>query len=206
MATTLYLIRHGETIDSDERRYKGRMDVPLSEKGMEQMRHVARFISQDYPARFGISVYTSDLIRAVRSAEIIADAFGLKPVIVPELRERDFGEWEGMRFDDIEKRWRGAFRAWADNPLRFAPPGGETTLEVRDRVVRSIRMIMDSAGDVTGGIIIIAHGGVNRIILCHMLGMPLKNIFRIEQDYGCINIIEIHDGYPIIRLLNYRAG
>jgi broad specificity phosphatase PhoE len=130
----------------------------------------------------------------------VGRAFGLSPVAVPELRERDFGAWEGLSFDEIEERWPGEFRAWARDPLRFSPLGGESTLEVRDRVVPAVEDLLGRHPD--AAVCLVAHGGVNRIVLCHYLGVPLEHIFRIEQDFACVNLIEFHHGYPVVRLLN----
>lgn len=232
MVKTLYLIRHGETIDANERRYKGHLDVPLSENGVEQMESVTAFIKDKIQDRKNhescmhlvssklSAVYCSDLSRAIRSAEVIAKPFGLKPIVMPELRERSFGEWEGMSFDEIKERYPEEFNAWADNPLRFSPRGGENTIEVRDRVMNALDEILNMVGEQKNGravvktseppyfqthIAVVSHGGVNRIILCHLLGVPLENIFRIEQDYGCLNVIEFHDDYPVVKLINYRC-
>jgi len=268
MVVRLYLIRHGETVEADERRYKGHLDVPLSERGMKQIERLSQYIVKDSSRWFKemvqhsskvvqgssrlnnveplnniephlMGVYCSDLKRAIQSAEIISEALGLEPVVVPGLRERGFGEWEGMTFEEIQKRWPDAFRAWTEDPLRHSPPGGESTLEVRDRVMEALDkilsevqigsksfkvvqdglMMVQSRSRVVQGssrlnnveplnnieqcsIAVVAHGGVNRIILCEMLGMPLENIFRIEQDYACLNIIELHDGYPVVKALN----
>ena len=112
MATKIYLIRHGETEGADTRRYKGHIDVPLSENGVEQVKRLSEFISAKVQA-----VYCSGLSRAVKSAEIIAGPFGLKPIVVEELKERSFGVWEGMSFDEIQEKYPDAFNAWAENPL-----------------------------------------------------------------------------------------
>lgn len=196
MVKTLYLIRHGHTVGGDEKRYKGSIDVPLSEKGIEQMRRNSEFFK-------GISlsaVYSSPLSRALKSADIIAETYGLRPVVVPDLRERSFGIWEGMSFNEIKERYPEEFEAWAANPLKYSPIGGESTIEVRDRVARVLEDILSNHGNEK--IAIVAHGGVNRIILCHVMGIPLENIFRIEQDYGAVNIIEFHDRYPVVKLIN----
>ncbi|MBI5188063.1 MAG: histidine phosphatase family protein [Nitrospirae bacterium] len=215
MVTTLYLIRHGEAEGVKERRYKGTIDVQLSEKGVKQMGRVSAFISAEVqkcrsaeatsePPNLRTSalsaVYCSDLSRAIKSAEIIAEPQSLKPIVVPSLRERNFGLWEGMSFDEIKGKYPEEFDAWANNPLRYSPIGGESTLEVRDRVIAALDRILDENYIC---IVIVAHGGVNRIILCHILGMPLENIFRIEQDYGALNIIEFWDKYPVVKLINY---
>lgn len=208
MGTTLYLIRHGETEGSEEKRYKGTIDVPLSKRGIRQMEQIAAFISEiaspaarnDKNVKLQ-AVYCSDLSRAVKSAEIIAEPFRLSPVKINKLRERDFGVWEGMSFDEIKEKYPEDFNAWARNPLRFSPTGGENTLEVKERCMNAIDRVVDTHnGEI---IAVVAHGGVNRIILCQFLGIPLENIFRIEQDYGAVNIIEFHGNYPVIRLINY---
>lgn len=231
MVTTLYLVRHGATEGDGVKRYHGSLDVPLSEKGVGQMRGAADFIvkhlcnstaskgltylkdihhSRDSAAGMKdektgenpalSAIYSSDLQRAVRSAEIIAEPHGLTPAQLPALRERSFGIWEGMTFSGIREMYPPEFEAWAGNPLKYSPIGGESTLEVNDRVVQAL-------GEIVGRhngekVSIVAHGGVNRIILCHIMGIPLDNIFRIEQDYAAVNIIEIWGKYPVVKLLN----
>jgi broad specificity phosphatase PhoE len=225
MVTTLYLIRHGETQGSDTKRYKGSIDVPLSEKGMEQMRQTSAFISAtvrqcdsatDKLPNYltaelphfrtpGLSaVYCSPLIRALKSAEIVAELHGVKPIAMPDLRERSFGIWEGMSFDEIKDKHPIEFEAWAGNPLKYSPIGGESTIEVRDRVVIALDNILSNHNEER--IAIVAHGGVNRIILCHIMGIPLENIFRIEQDYAAVNIIEFWEKYPVVKLINGGVG
>lgn len=204
MVRELFLIRHGQTEGSETLRYKGSIDVPLSEEGVRQMEKTARFIAGT--SKTISAIYTSNLQRARRSAEIIVEiAAGAPPIIVPDLMERNFGIWEGMSFDEIMQRYPEEFGLWAADPLRFSPPEGETTIEVRDRAIRALDEVLRRhtarGGDAA---IIVAHGGINRIILCHFMGIPLENIFRVEQDYGAVSIIELHDDYPVLRLANYR--
>ncbi len=255
MVTTLYLIRHGETEGSETKRYKGSIDVPMSEKGIEQIKGTSVFIQnmiQDAGynpplsplSKGGIkggchescivhrassklsAIYCSPLSRALKSAEIIAESNGLKPIVIEDLRERSFGIWEGMSFTEIKEKYPQEFEAWAGNPLRYGPIDGESTLEVRDRTVSALNKIIDNhscnriqdAGyriqdkknhescimnlASSSSIAIVAHGGVNRIILCHIMGIPLKNIFRVEQDFAAVNIIEFWEKYPVVKLIN----
>lgn len=197
MAMILYLIRHGETEGGEVRRYKGSIDVPLSVQGIEQMKRLTEKIRSNH---WLDGVYCSDLIRALRSAEIIARPYGLTPVAIPELRERSFGIWEGMSFDEIRERYPHEFDAWAENPLKYSPMEGESTLSVSRRCLRAFREITRRHRG--GTIAIVAHGSINRIILCRLLGVPLRNIFRIEQDFGAFNVIEISERYPIVKLMN----
>ncbi|MDI6728185.1 MAG: alpha-ribazole phosphatase [Thermodesulfovibrionales bacterium] len=204
MVTTLYLVRHGETEGSEVKRYKGSIDVPLSEKGIEQMEQVAKYLNRSYKTYSGLkAVYCSPLIRALKSAEIVAEPHGLKPIVIPDLRERSFGIWEGMSFNEIKDKYPEEFEAWAGNPLKYSPVGGESTLEVRDRVIIALNKILnDHNSQGARNIAIVAHGGVNRIILCHIMGIPLENIFRIEQDNAAVNIIEFWEKYPVVKALN----
>jgi alpha-ribazole phosphatase len=212
MVTTLYLIRHGETEGDGIRRYKGTLDVPLSEKGIKQVervsKHILKLISTiqkegDTMPVTGpklAAVYSSDLSRALKSAEIIARPHSLRPIAVSSLSERNFGVWEGMSFEEIKEKYPEEFKAWGENPLEFSPVKGESTLEVRDRVMDAFeRIVQAHPGE---RVAIVAHGGVNRIILCHILGIPLENIFRVEQDFAALNIIEFWDGYPVVKLMN----
>jgi len=225
MVTTLYLIRHGETAGGDTKRYHGSIDVLLSEKGKQQAAEKAALLrhyiekattskhlsylkdihdsADDQKASIspGLrAVYCSNLSRAIQSAEVIAQPFGLQPIEVADLRERSFGIWEGMSFSEIREQYPKEFASWAQDPLAYSPVGGETTLAVRDRAIKVVSEIVKRhAGE---EIAVVAHGGVNRIILCHILGMPLENVFRIEQDYAALNIIEFWEKYPVLKLLN----
>jgi broad specificity phosphatase PhoE len=231
MVTTLYLIRHGALEGGGPKRYNGSIDIPMSEEGISQIKEASAFVGEllkgaerakylsylrdVHNAAGGLeaqeagdtestsvlnAVYCSDLSRAVKSAEIIAGPYRLQPVKMPELRERSFGVWEGMTFAEIREQFPGEFEAWADNPVAHSPVGGESTLEVKGRVVKVLNEILDRHAG--GNIAVVAHGGVNRIIICHILGTPLENIFRIEQDYGAVNVVEFWDKYPVVKLLN----
>ena len=231
MVTTLYLVRHGELEGGGPKRYNGSIDIPMSEKGIEQMEAASEFITRHLRsadcskylsylkdihgptgaqecksegAASGLqAVYSSDLDRAVRGAAIIAERYRLRPVVVAALRERSFGIWEGMTFDEIKRKYPEEFDSWAQNPLKFSPPGGESTIVVRERAVNALEEILRMhKGD---NISIVAHGGINRVLLCHILGIPLENIFRIEQDYAAVNIIEFWDKYPVVKLLNGKS-
>jgi broad specificity phosphatase PhoE len=120
--------------------------------------------------------------------------------VVAELRERHFGIWEGMTLNEISERYPDEFRAWAANPLEHSPTGGESTLQVRDRLIPAYEEII--ARHPGESIAIAGHGGVNRIVLCHILGIPLEHIFRVEQDNAAVNIVNFYDKYPVVRLMN----
>lgn len=148
-------------------------------------------------------MYTSDLSRAVQTAYIIGRFLNCNNIKKEKLlRERNFGIWEGKTLDEIKERWKEDFERWKKDPLNFYPPEGESTLELKERVEKVLKEIKEKHRGET--VCIVAHGGVNRVIICSFLGLSLKNIFSIEQDYCCLNKIEIYDdGFSVIKKLNW---
>ncbi len=114
--TTLYVIRHGETVNAEKKRYKGTIDVPLSANGIAQMEltaaHLEKMVLENNAGNGLAAVYTSDLSRAWQSADILAGRFNLQPRVDESLRERYFGRWEGMSFDEITEKYPIEFQAW----------------------------------------------------------------------------------------------
>ncbi|MHB8072703.1 alpha-ribazole phosphatase [Desulfosporosinus fructosivorans] len=195
---TIYLVRHGhlQTVD-DLRRYIGHSDIPLNEVGILQAYKLQKKIVQA-----GIqSVYCSDLSRSTQTAEIIVGDKKVPIISRHELREINMGEWEGCSFSDIANRFPNEFKRRGEDIENYCVRGGESFADCRRRVLAVFQEIMETAH---GDILVVAHAGVNRLLLCHVLGLPLANIFRLYQDYGCLNIIH-HDqaGYRV-KLLNER--
>lgn len=199
--TRLYLIRHGEVANAIGKKvYNGQFDVDLSPKGYRQMEGVAGFLS-DKPIR---AIYSSDLKRTVIGAGMIAYKHNLKLVQRKDLREKDFGRWEGLAYDQVAQMYPDEWEAWLKDPVTSRPGGGETYIEVEKRVIPELDKIIPShRGE---EIVILAHGGVNRIILCHALDLDLRYIFRIEQGYAAINVIDFFEDTAYVKLMNYQIG
>ncbi len=195
--TRLYLARHGQVENHHEFRYNGHTDVDITELGLKQMNQLADF----FTGKKITALYSSDLMRSVKGVEIIGKALTLSFEKLPELRELHLGRWEGLtRSEAIELYPDEAHMNFSDlakNKLQ----GGESFQELSTRVLPVIEKIVKAhAGE---EVCIIAHGGVNRIILAEAIGMPLENFFRIEQDYGGLNIIDFFsDGNTVVKMLN----
>ncbi len=195
--TRLYLIRHGEVVGHDEFRYNGHHDVDITERGVEQMDRLARVL-RDREIK---ALYSSNLTRTMRGAEIIGRALGLRPRAMAAFRELHLGRWEGLtRAEAIERYPEDegfTFQDLATDKIE----GGETLTELGGRVLPALgHIIEENQGN---SICLVAHGGVNRVILCDVLGMDIKRFFSIEQDYGCLNIIDYFpDGVAVVKLLN----
>lgn len=195
--TRIYLIRHGQVVGFDQPRYNGQADVALTDFGVEQYHHL-----KDRLADSGISAcYTSDLSRCRIGAEIICGGLGIKPVARPELRELNIGIWEGCTWQEIKQNWPDEWSARMADLVNHRVPEGERLLDVEARVMPVIEEIVESHKGQE--LLVVGHGGVNRIVLLNAIGAPLTKMFNIEQNYGCLNIIDYYaDGRATVKLLN----
>lgn len=197
MMMRVYLMRHGETTNSAEKRYNGHIDIDITENGVEQMHRLADILADKKIS----TVYSSDLIRSVKGAEIISRRLGISFTPLRDLRERSVGSWEGLTKDEIEKCFPAEYVAWRANLLTYRPPGGECLLDVRDRILPVYQRLTAAHPDQE--IAMLLHGGVNRVILADALGMDLMNLFRIDQNFGALNIIDYYDdGLSVVKLMN----
>jgi len=184
----LILIRHAEPHEDARGRCYGSLDIGLSDEGRERARRLSR-LPLDYDA-----VYTSPRLRAVETATALAPA----PIVVEDLREIDFGELEGRRYEEIARTDPELYRAWMERPTTVRFPGGESFADLRTRALRAfdaIRSRHESS-------VVVTHGGPVRAGVAVWLGMPDEAIFRLDQSYCGVTIVEWLDGTPIVRLLN----
>jgi broad specificity phosphatase PhoE len=194
----IYLLRHGEVVRAERRRFIGHLDVPLSPGGEAQCAAQARRLA-------GLRIdalYSSDLERARRSGEIIGAPHGLTPTAVPALREMAMGRWEGLTADEIREREPDAFRDWMGRIGDFPFPEGESVPDLLARAGPAFDRIV--AGTPAGVVAIVAHGGTNRALLCRALGLPLGRLLAFGQDYGALSVLQATSGGWVLRRLNER--
>ncbi|MBI5642787.1 MAG: histidine phosphatase family protein [Deltaproteobacteria bacterium] len=196
-ATRLYLIRHGQVVNHHEYRYNGHFDVDITDVGVEQMTRLSHFLMDK-----GITaLYSSDLQRTRKGAGIIGKRIGLNPASVHELRELNLGRWEGLTREEAILKYpedaHFSFKELATSKVKE----GESLVELKARVLPALHEILERHKG--GTVCVVAHGGVNRVVLSDALGLSLENFFRIEQDYGCLNLIDFFgDGIKVVKLLN----
>lgn len=197
MPTRVYLMRHGEVVNDGQKRYNGHIDVDITQKGYEQMHRLAGLLS----GKTVTAVYCSDLIRSVKGADIISKSLGLTYTAVRELRERSVGVWEGLTAEEIKIRYPEEYKKWKADLLTYRPPSGECLLDVKNRI---LPVYKDKVSSHLGQeIAMMLHGGLNRIILADALGLDLMNLFRIDQAFGALNIIDYFDGgMSVVKLVN----
>ena len=195
--TRIHLIRHGQVAGHEEKRYNGQTDVALTDLGIEQYHRLKERLA-DTPIS---ACYTSDLTRCTTGAHIICDQFGLEPVRRSELRELNIGVWEGLTWQDIQANWPEEWQARLADLVNYRVPQAENLLDVQARIMPVVGEIIERHKEQE--VLVVGHGGVNRIILLNAIGAPLAGMFNIEQNYGCYNIIDYYaDGRATVKLLN----
>ena len=196
MSTILFLIRHGETPHNRAKRYQGHRDTPLTEKGRKQAKVIAlRLKSEPLNA-----IYSSDLKRAKYTAEAINNYHSLKINILPQLREIDFGDWEGKTYDEIQRKWRKLLDKWEKDPSKIRLPGGEHFPGLTERIRTLMKKILNDHPDQK--VVIVTHGGPIRIILMDALGLKLNNWWKVITSNGGLSVIEYQNKKARVLLQN----
>jgi broad specificity phosphatase PhoE len=182
--TTTVLLRHGDTRLSPEHRFSGRHDLPLSDSGTRQAQAATGRLAAGAPID---ALVSSPLQRAVETAEIVADKLGLTAEIDDDLRETDFGDWDGFTLAEIQLRWPAAAAAWRRDPEQ-APPGGESFADTADRVNRACdRLLRQHSGQT---VLVVSHITPIKILLCRALSVPLGTLYRLYLGSASINEIQ----------------
>jgi ribonuclease H / adenosylcobalamin/alpha-ribazole phosphatase len=195
--TTTVLLRHGDTQLSPEHRFSGLRDLPLSANGTRQAQAAACRLATGAPID---AVVSSPLQRAVATAAIAAGELGLTAAIDDDLRETDFGDWDGFTLEEIQQRWPAAAAAWRRDPEQ-APPGGESFADTSCRVNRACdRLLRDHGGQT---VLVVSHVTPIKIMLCRALDVPLSTLYRLYLGSACINEIQWHGrGFAAVHRVN----
>jgi alpha-ribazole phosphatase/probable phosphoglycerate mutase len=147
------------------------------------------------------AIYSSDLKRSVLGAQIIGRHHDVPIRPLRELREMSFGEWEGMTLQEIHEQFPVELEKRKSDLIHFSPPGdSESVGQLSERVLPRLKKIVEEEKE--NDILIVGHGAVNRVILSEALGLELNQMFRLQQDYGCLNIVDYHVDMPLVRLIN----
>ena len=153
-ATRLIVVRHGETAWNVDTRIQGHLDIPLNATGLWQARQLGDALAGEAIS----AIYTSDLLRARKTAQAVADATGAALVDEPGLRERAFGSFQGRTFAEVETEHPEQARRWRQRDPDYAPDGGESLRVLRERVVDTIhRLAARHPGEL---VLLVTHGGV----------------------------------------------
>jgi alpha-ribazole phosphatase len=191
------LIRHGALDGDGEPRLVGAADLPMSAAGEARIRALAARLC---PRLTPDAIYCSDLGRSRRTAALLTHGRDIPIHLRPALREIDLGAWQGLSRREVAARHPEVYAARGRDIVNVRPPGGESFADLAARVLPCWNSIV--AARETEVVAIAGHAGVNRVILCHILGVPLANLFRIEQRLGCVNVVEWRSNEPAVKMID----
>ncbi|MCE5200206.1 histidine phosphatase family protein [bacterium] len=193
---TLYVVRHGETVDNLEGRIQGHLDSPLTDLGQRQAQAAAeRLASEQFAA-----AYSSDLGRAVATAEIITKPHNLPIQTTPLLREAYLGAVQGLKRAEFEERYPEQYRLWRQDSITNRPPEAERLEDVIEKCRTFIARVIDERED-GDKVLVVVHGGSLRGLICAACRLPVTFYRCIRTANASVSIIDVGDR-PALWLLN----
>ena len=195
----LIVVRHGETFYNAQSRLTGQSDVPLNSLGERQAVALGDCLAMEHLD----AIVTSDLERTRVTASTIASSHGLLVQEDSDLRELAFGEWEGFTFDEVLAKDANQVSLWREDSTIYAPPGGETVAQLRDRCARALKRWQTEYPDAS--VLWVTHGGLIGVLLCHVLGIDLKRRWQFSHDNASISELRLRGDRLIIVRLNETA-
>jgi probable phosphoglycerate mutase len=186
--TRLYLARHGATQLTAEDRFSGAIGVELSDEGRRQAARLGARLADEGL----VAVYSSPLSRAAETAQLVAGACGLVPVLRDGLREISHGRWEGLTRREVESRLGDEYAAWEEDPFTFAPEGGESGVAVLARALPVVREVVTTHRG--GRVLVVSHKATLRLLISSLLGFDARGYRdRLDQAPACLNVLDFKD-------------
>jgi len=192
----LILIRHGETVWNETRKFQGFSDIELSAKGKSQARSLAKSLAGETLT----AIYTSPLLRARQTAEQIARYHDCPVIIDERLKELNQGQLEGLTIEDLKRGYPEFLKKWIQEPASTQLPQGESLEDLEQRAWVAVEQIIKEYPK--GRVAVVAHSFVNLTILCRVLDIPLGHFRRFRQDPTGKSIIEFSERGAFLRCLN----
>lgn len=200
MGFKLFLVRHGKTRWNIEGRYQGITNTNLTFEGVQQAKFSAKYLSK---VQFS-GIYSSPLGRAVETAEAFKKVLKKGYVIRENLKEINFGKWEGLKFDEINERYNSDYQNWLKDPYSNPPTEGESFVSLTKRALGELRRIFEENPD-NSNILIISHGGLIVSLLVYWLKIPPEKWSSIIQSHGAINIVYLDKKFTYISQINFTG-
>ncbi|MBI4634645.1 MAG: histidine phosphatase family protein [Deltaproteobacteria bacterium] len=195
MASKVLLIRHGETDTKYRGCFIGSTDIPLSPEGRLQSSLLAGPLRREAAVRY----ISSPSLRTCETAQCALAWNPIAPDLDPDIREVDFGAWEGKTFEEITASDPEAVAGWASYRPDFAFPGGEAIADFTKRVQKAGERI---AADPAETVVVFTHAGITRAMICHYLGLDARNYLYFDVKPASVTTIMVHNGRGVLTGLN----
>lgn len=193
----IFFVRHGLTDWNAMRRFQGTCDIPLNETGIQQAQAAASRCAQLHIER----VYHSKLIRAAKTAEIVAEACKAPLIPCPGFNEVCMGRFQGLTLEEAQAKFPAESAAYFADQEHVAPPEGESMLDLQTRALRALESIEQDAQGCER-IAVVSHGALLKVLFSQIVGLPLSSFGRFDVSNGSISVIESHNGVRRLITLN----
>lgn len=195
--TRILLVRHGHVEGIRPERFRGRTDLPLTDRGMAEAQAVAERIAEAWrPAK----VYTSPMQRCVDTGRAIAKACSIESQAIDYLHDIDYGAWQFRSYEEVEKTEPELFAAWFATPHLVRFPNGESLQDMVARTADALRLVLSRHVEDT--VVMVGHTSVNRALLVQLVDQPLSAYWRLAQAPCCINEIDVSEGVVQVLRIN----
>ncbi|MCS7281420.1 MAG: histidine phosphatase family protein [Desulfobacterota bacterium] len=193
----IFLVRHGETEWNKEEVFRGKVDVPLNDKGLDQAKKTGSYLVKFSPEK----VYSSPLQRARQTASIIAEINSIPLYLLDELTDMSFGIWEGLSLNEVKTAYPLEFEIWKRCPEKWRMDGAENLKKVRRRVSKAVEKILKENGH-GKNVVLVTHRVICKVISLIFLGLPNSGFWRIKFDPASVSIFEYDGSSFVTTLLN----
>lgn len=198
LITSITLIRHGHTNETETGKLYTDPTALLTERGIEQAEKAALWLKNE---RFDL-LLSSPALRVLGTAVMIAEKSAMTPHVVHTLNEQFVGEWEGRTYLEIKKSEPEVYKEWCEDPIRQRPPNGESIVDLYDRVVKELEeIIKQEAGK---RIALVTHAGVIRSTIVYALGMPIDNFWRLSVPTGSVSKVDFSNNFATVHYMSFR--
>ena len=194
--TEIILVRHGQTIWNKGGRYQGHTDVPLSSIGIEQTYKLQQKLASQKIDAF----YASDLQRAYETGRIIAEPHNKNVKVLKELRELNFGQWEGLAYEEVMEKYPVFAQKFYQNPSLVCIPEGESCASLMDRCYKVLLNIVQKHPQQC--VLIASHGGTIRAMIIAAMGWDLSCFWRLKLDNTALSCLEYYNGNAVLKTYN----
>ena len=191
-----YLVRHGRTELNRDNRVQGHSQTLLDEEGLSQAGKLRDRLAE---ATF-TAAFSSDLARAQQTAQTILGNRKITLALSPDLREFNYGLWTNLTLSELRDKYSDGMSRMMDSNHNFAPPGGESLIQLLERTGRFITQLKAQVPE--GNLLVACHGGSLRGLVVHLLGLPADSFWSLQVDLASLSIVDVYPNRAVLVLFN----